>query len=282
MEILSRKLRTITSTPQVSYHPKCPRMQLTHLIFADNLMIFTRDDVPSVQAITDALNTFGAWSGLVANKDKTSIYFGGTSDTVKAASLNNTGYTEGTFPFIYLGILIDTTRLTKDNFSVLITKLQGAIHHWSSKLLSCAGRLQLINLVIFGLENFWCTGLLLPIVVANLINKFCKDLFWGVHGVLRSWSSKVGKAYVHPGMKEDLALRSLWHGIGHNCSGGSGCLTDNIWTVGAKDNFSESLRGILAARDYCINMTGGITEAKDALHICVTNGLYSMGDVTII
>ncbi|XP_074266896.1 uncharacterized protein LOC141590188 [Silene latifolia] len=206
MEILSRKLRTITSTPQVSYHPKCPRMQLTHLIFADDPMIFTRDDVPSVQAVTDALKTFGAWSGLFANKDKTSIYLWGTLDTVKAAILNNTGYTEGTFPFIYLGML------------------------------------QLINSVIFGLENFWCTGLLLPMGVAKLIYKLRKYLFWVVHGDAKKWVWLL-----------DSPNSSLWaNWTQHYC-----LQTDNIWTVGAKDNFSECLRGIQAARDYCINMTGG-------------------------
>ncbi|XP_074277919.1 secreted RxLR effector protein 78-like [Silene latifolia] len=52
MEILSRTLRYIHKHPQVSYHPKCVPMRLNHLIFADDLMLFVRGDIPSVAAVT--------------------------------------------------------------------------------------------------------------------------------------------------------------------------------------------------------------------------------------
>ncbi|XP_074314153.1 uncharacterized protein LOC141649358 [Silene latifolia] len=48
MEVLSRSLRGMCSIHGVSYHPKCSRLKLTHLVFADDLMIFTRGDLPSV------------------------------------------------------------------------------------------------------------------------------------------------------------------------------------------------------------------------------------------
>ncbi|XP_074265635.1 putative mitochondrial protein AtMg01250 [Silene latifolia] len=80
MEILSRSLRRVCDQPQVSYHPKCSKIKLTHLIFADDLMIFIRGDVPSISAVTDSLQKFALLSGLHANNEKTSIYFGGVSN----------------------------------------------------------------------------------------------------------------------------------------------------------------------------------------------------------
>ncbi|XP_074278293.1 uncharacterized protein LOC141601883 [Silene latifolia] len=97
MEILSRYLRQICSLPQVTYHPKCARIKLNHLIFADDLMIFVRGDVPSVTAVAHALDKFGSISGLVANPDKTEIYFGGVHNDVKALITQATGYSEGNY-----------------------------------------------------------------------------------------------------------------------------------------------------------------------------------------
>ncbi|XP_074305770.1 uncharacterized protein LOC141640991 [Silene latifolia] len=76
MEILYRLLRRIHSKPQVSYHPKCGRLGLNHLIFEDDLMLFVRGDVPSVKAATQTLEEFAQLSGLYANPDKTNIYMG--------------------------------------------------------------------------------------------------------------------------------------------------------------------------------------------------------------
>ncbi|XP_074266351.1 secreted RxLR effector protein 78-like [Silene latifolia] len=67
MEVLSRYLRKHCDQPLVSYHPKCSRLNLNHLIFDDDLMIFTRRDVPSVEAVKLILNQFAGLYGLHAN-----------------------------------------------------------------------------------------------------------------------------------------------------------------------------------------------------------------------
>ncbi|XP_074278283.1 uncharacterized protein LOC141601875 [Silene latifolia] len=58
MEVLSRILRQLPSYPGFSYHPKCVKVQLTHLVFADDLLIFTRGDLPSIQAVNKCLSLF--------------------------------------------------------------------------------------------------------------------------------------------------------------------------------------------------------------------------------
>ncbi|XP_074301022.1 uncharacterized protein LOC141632369 [Silene latifolia] len=85
-------LRTLCTHPNVSHHPKCSRINLTHLIFADDLMIFTRGDAPSVQVIQKVLQQFVGFSGLHANIEKTNIYFGGVHSDIKATILAATGF----------------------------------------------------------------------------------------------------------------------------------------------------------------------------------------------
>ncbi|XP_074290997.1 uncharacterized protein LOC141617734 [Silene latifolia] len=139
---------------QISYHPKCSKLNLTHLIFADDLMIFIRGDCPLVHAIKDVLHIFAQHSGLNVNAEKTSIYFGGVAPDVVQSILQDTGYALGHFSFRYLGIPLHTSRITNNMYDQLITKVHRAVQQWSSQLLSCAGRSQLINSVIFGLESY--------------------------------------------------------------------------------------------------------------------------------
>ncbi|XP_074305594.1 putative mitochondrial protein AtMg01250 [Silene latifolia] len=99
MEILSRQLRTMCQPPNVSYHPKCSRIKLTHLVFADDLMIFTRGDLPSVQQAATILSSFSTWSGLTASLEKTEVYFGGVLPAVRDLILNAVGIKKGSFSF---------------------------------------------------------------------------------------------------------------------------------------------------------------------------------------
>ncbi|XP_074305964.1 uncharacterized protein LOC141641192 [Silene latifolia] len=103
---------------------QCVKLGLTHLVFADDLMIFLRGDLPTVYRATAELAHFSTWSGLTANLDKTEIYFGGVSEEVKQLILQATSLQEGVFPFRYLGIPIHASRLHADMYGALLLKLQ--------------------------------------------------------------------------------------------------------------------------------------------------------------
>ncbi|XP_074300190.1 uncharacterized protein LOC141631416 [Silene latifolia] len=156
-------------------------------------MLFTKGDVPSVAAVLRTLTSFCDWSGLLANPDKTYIYFGGVANDVKHQILLLTGFSEGTFAFIYLGVPLHSSRNSFDTYGTLIHKIQTHLHHWTTKFFSFAGRAQLLNSVIFGLTNFWCATVLLPKKIVKIINKLCKDFFWNQEDghrklVFKSWS----------------------------------------------------------------------------------------------
>ncbi|XP_074283075.1 uncharacterized protein LOC141607626 [Silene latifolia] len=91
MEVLSRLLRRLPRAANFSYHPKCVQLNLTHLVFADDLLVFIRGDLPSVKAVADCLDTFSHFSGLHANPSKTDLYFGGVAETVRDLILDATG-----------------------------------------------------------------------------------------------------------------------------------------------------------------------------------------------
>lgn len=60
----------------------------------------------------------------------------------------------------------------------LIDKMLQRINHWSTRLLSYAGRLQLIKSVVFGIANFWMQIFPLPKKVIAHIEGHCRRFLW--------------------------------------------------------------------------------------------------------
>lgn len=104
MEYLSRVFKSMGSLPDFKMHPMSKKLKLTHLIFADDLMVFCKGEVGSVKREVEALTHFSRVSGLVANMDKSSLFMVRIIEEEKQELLNITGFSEGSFPIRYLGL----------------------------------------------------------------------------------------------------------------------------------------------------------------------------------
>lgn len=76
----------------------CRRMKLTHLIFADDLVVFCKGDVSSVQRVMEALRHFSSVTRLVANEEKSNIFLVAIADGVQPETLDITGLSMGSLP----------------------------------------------------------------------------------------------------------------------------------------------------------------------------------------
>jgi hypothetical protein len=85
------------------------------------------------------LISFGYLSGLVINREKSFIYFGGVGKQIKNVILQDTGFIEGSFPFQYLGVPLSPHRLLTSQYSLLLQKLESTIQYWQGKHLNYAG-----------------------------------------------------------------------------------------------------------------------------------------------
>ncbi|XP_019253989.1 PREDICTED: uncharacterized protein LOC109232696 [Nicotiana attenuata] len=79
MEYLSRSLNGLRKEKEFKYHPRCAKHGITHLSFADDLLLFARGDMTSITQLQHCLNHFYAASSLKANHEKSSIFFGGVT-----------------------------------------------------------------------------------------------------------------------------------------------------------------------------------------------------------
>ncbi|XP_019256471.1 PREDICTED: uncharacterized protein LOC109234884 [Nicotiana attenuata] len=138
MEYLSRNLKTLKQEKIFHYHPMCSRLDITHLSFVDDLLLFVRGDATSVELMHVRFHTFSVTSGLKANLAKSSIYYGGVSLEVQQEIQQNLGYSQGSPPFRYLGITLDTKKLSVMQWEPLIDKIVARISSWTTNKLSYA------------------------------------------------------------------------------------------------------------------------------------------------
>ncbi|XP_021723776.1 uncharacterized protein LOC110691165 [Chenopodium quinoa] len=69
MEYLSRILKMVGEHKSSSFHSKCRCLKFNHLVFADDLILFSKVDKSFVVMLMRILATFAFASGLVANND---------------------------------------------------------------------------------------------------------------------------------------------------------------------------------------------------------------------
>ncbi|CAK8567986.1 unnamed protein product [Lathyrus sativus] len=155
MEYLNKSLHKMQKNSNFNHYAKCESLKITNLAFADDFLLFARGDYISVEMMQDTLNRFLASTELIVNSTKSRIYFGGVADSTKMGILNLTSYMEGALPFRYLGVPTTSKKLSVTHYLPLVDKIVGRITHWSAKLLSYAGRVQLIKSVLFAISNYW-------------------------------------------------------------------------------------------------------------------------------
>ena len=141
MEYLSRLMRNMTDSPSFHYHPRCKKVGITHLLFADDLLLFCRADHPSVSSMMSSFDRFSKASGLHANPSKSNIYLSGVDRYHKEQLVHLLHMKEGVFPFRYLGVPLHSKKLNSRDCRPLVDKIVGRVKFWSSRLLSYAGRI---------------------------------------------------------------------------------------------------------------------------------------------
>ncbi|XP_019252652.1 PREDICTED: uncharacterized protein LOC109231443 [Nicotiana attenuata] len=96
MEYLSRLLNELQHDNIFIYHPRCGKLHITHLSYADDPLLFARGDTSLVQRLHECFTIFSTTSGLQANLAKSAIYCGGWRARLEKQSTRHWDTLKGT------------------------------------------------------------------------------------------------------------------------------------------------------------------------------------------
>ena len=109
MEVFSRMLQSaISSSSAFRFHSKCEALKLTHLFFADGLILFSSANIHSLTIFQDSLEAFKKILGLRANPANSENFLAAVPAHLKQGILEFLKFKEGKLPVKYLGAIRET------------------------------------------------------------------------------------------------------------------------------------------------------------------------------
>ncbi|CAA7057486.1 unnamed protein product [Microthlaspi erraticum] len=178
MNVLSLMLNKAAADGVFVYHPGCENLELTHLSFADDLLIFLAGNLDSLKGVFRVLKRFEELSGLAVNISKTSLFCSGVDPLTLAEIETTVGLVPSALPIRYLGLPLCSRKLSVADCDPLITQVRKKLNSWTHRLLSLAGRYTLLSTVIPGIVGFWSSAFFLPKAVIGKINSLSSAFFW--------------------------------------------------------------------------------------------------------
>lgn len=104
MDVLSKMLDRGAMDGVFAIHPECEAPLITHLSFADDVLIFFDGSESSLRGILQILEEFRKISGLSLNREKTELLLDGGSTEQCKTLAEAVGIAQGSLPVRYLGV----------------------------------------------------------------------------------------------------------------------------------------------------------------------------------
>ena len=188
------------------YHWRCKKIRITHLCFADDLMIFCEGSLQSVELLQQSLQEFYALSGLLPNKGKSCIFIAGRNQSYMKAVRDILDFPLGELPVRYLGVPLISSKMGASHCKPLVDCITFRATSWTAIFLSFVGRLQLIKSILCSIQSFWNGLFILPKKVIRQVEQVLRRFLWkgpqlGPGGAKVAWDD-----LTHP-----LDGRWTWH-----------------------------------------------------------------------
>ena len=153
--------------------------KLSHICFADDLILFAEASVSQVQVIRKVLEKFCVASGQKVSLEKSKFFFSdNVSRNLGKLISDSSGIASTRDLEKYLGMPVLQKRINKDTFGDILEKMNSRLAGWKEKTLSFAGRLTLTKAVLSSIHVHSMSSVLLPQFIHSKLDRFL-DLFYG-------------------------------------------------------------------------------------------------------
>ena len=133
-------------------------VDLSHLQFADDIILFCPSDSKVLINYRRILDCFSVMSGLKINFQKSALIPLNCDEAWVESIKDTLGCSISSLPIKYLGIPLGANPRSVETWRPVIDKIKKKLCGWKRKILSRAGRLTLIKSVINNLPIYYLEG----------------------------------------------------------------------------------------------------------------------------
>ncbi|KAA3488041.1 LINE-type retrotransposon LIb DNA [Gossypium australe] len=153
---------------------------LSHLFFADDLVIFCKAEMDQARLVKETLKHFCDLSGHKINARKSNIFFSKSVDTSLSDQISQLyGFQKVLNLRNYLGVPLLHDRVTKSTLNFVIEKVRSKLQKWEARKLSLAGRITLAQSVLLTIPSYFMQSLAIPKGVCDELEKIARQFIWG-------------------------------------------------------------------------------------------------------
>ena len=152
--------------------------QITHLLFADDTLVFCKDSEEQMLYLCWILVWFEAFSGLRINLEKSVVMSVGTVDNVHLLA-RELGFKVGALPSTYLGLPLGSRQSSTSIWDGVEDKFCRKLTLWKRQYISKGGRLTLIRSTLSNLPTYLMFLFQLPRGISSRLEKIQMDFLWG-------------------------------------------------------------------------------------------------------
>lgn len=134
-------------------------VEISHLFFADDLMLFAKANDVGAKAIKEVLDKFCDESGQLISTEKSRVYFSpNTHEGVKDRICTSLGIQATTCLGKYMGMPLKHKGAARSPYNYIAERVLSKLAGWKARFLSFAGRTVLVKSILTAIPNYVMQG----------------------------------------------------------------------------------------------------------------------------